>query len=233
MEERHFIVSKKTPLKKEGSEAILYDVNGQVYKEFKINVHKRTLKAKKDKLIYLNHLKHLAPYYPHIYTLITSILDQDKLKGYIMENILGQHISELNLSYEEKITILKTLRSILESFNKEGIFYHDIRFPNIIMTPNNHLILLDIDSITTPDNPFMDIIPSELDSYIMNGGTHGLNSQIAMFNLFTNHLLGDNYYDTKKPILDQTGLNLILALRHSTPDSAFDHEYLYEHITRK
>ena len=66
---------------------------------------------------------------------------------------------------------------------------------------------------------------------MMKGGKHGLNAQLAMFNKFTNAFLQDDYYQ-KKVVLDKEGMVLMKGLINAIPDSAFDHEYLYEHIKK-
>ena len=230
MREINGITINKEKLIDTGSEAKVYKIPGGIYKEFTRAVNEDKRQGKRDKLLYLERLEHLKKYYPHLYCLVVTIINRRKIiSGYTMENVIGYYLNEIELTYEEKIVILKLIRAILEKFNKEGIIYHDIRLPNIKYTPNKDIVLLDIDSVTTPDNPHLDIIPTQLERYLVNGGKHGILAQRAMFNKFTNSFLEDDYYK-KRIILDKDGLMIMRALINSKPNSAYDHEYLYEHI---
>ena len=212
MREINGITINKEKLIDTGSEAKVYKIPGGIYKEFTRAVNEDKRQGKRDKLLYLERLEHLKKYYPHLYCLVVTIINRRKI-----------------ISGYTKIVILKLIRAILEEFNKEGIIYHDIRLPNIKYTPNKDIVLLDIDSVTTPDNPHLDIIPTQLEMYLVNGGKHGILAQRAMFNKFTNSFLEDDYYK-KRIILDKDGLMIMRALINSKPNSAYDHEYLYEHI---
>ena len=108
---------------------------------------------------------------------------------------------------------------------------NDIRIPNVKYTANKDIVFLDIDSITTPEYPNLDVIPTQLELYMVNGGKHGVNAQLAMFNKFTNTFLQEDYYK-KRIVLDKDGMVLMKSLINARPDSAFDHEYLYEHIKK-
>lgn len=215
-----------------GSEAKIYKVKEGLYKEFLPGVNEDKRKGKRAKLLYLEKLEHLKRYYPHIYYFVMSeIKKMTTIDGYVMENVLGFNLDEIELTFEEKITILKLIRSILAEFNKEGIIYHDIRIPNVKYTANKDIVFLDIDSITTPEYPNLDVIPTQLELYMVNGGKHGVNAQLAMFNKFTNSFLQEDYYK-KRIVLDKDGMVLMKSLINARPDSAFDHEYLYEHIKK-
>ncbi len=232
MKERNIKTIKKGENIGNGSEARLYQVPEGIYKEFTPNVNSAKRTGKKDKLYFLEQFTSLKKYYPHIYYLVISILKrQYNIHGYVMEDVIGYYLNEITLSYEEKITILKLIRLILAEFNQVGIYYHDLRIPNLKVTADNNIIFLDIDSITTPEHPNLDVIPSQLELYLVNGGQHGPNAQIAMFNKFTNTFLQEDYYQ-KRIILDKDGMVLMKNLINATPDSAFDHEYLYEHIKK-
>ena len=232
MKERNVLNIKKDVVIGQGSEAKIYRVSEGVYKEFIKDVNDDKRACKKRKLLYLEQLEHLKKYYPHIYYLvISSIQRRNIIDGYVMEDVIGYYLNEIEFSFEEKIVVLKLIRAILEEFNKEDIIYHDLRSPNIKMTPDRNIVFLDIDSVTTTEHPYLDVIPSQLEIYMMKGGKHGLNAQLAMFNKFTNAFLQDDYYQ-KRVVLDKEGMVLMKGLINAIPDSAFDHEYLYEHIKK-
>ena len=144
MKERNVLNIKKDVVIGQGSEAKIYRVPEGVYKEFIKDVNDDKRACKKRKLLYLEQLEHLKKYYPHIYYLvISSIQRRNIIDGYVMENVLGFNLDEIELTFEEKITILKLMRSILEEFNKEGIIYHDLRLPNVKYTANKDIVFLD------------------------------------------------------------------------------------------
>lgn len=142
-----------------------------------------------------------------------------------MKPARGRAISREDLSFELKMKALNNLRNILALFRNNGYLYLDIRQPNIRVDSKENPILLDIDSILQIDNPEFDCIPTDIKKYIENGGQVNTNTQIFMFNIFSQDALKLN-----KNMVDQTGAKILRELDSYTYDSAVDHEYLMDHV---
>ncbi len=210
-----------------GSEALIFYLKYVVYKEFISSTPIDTLKRKEKKLLDLDQLHHLKEYYPKILYLVDSILNE-YIRGYIMKPARGKAISREGLSFELKMKALNNLRNILTLFRKEGYLYLDIRQPNIRVDSKENPILLDIDSILQIDNPQFDCMPTDIEKYIANGGQVNVNTQIFMFNVFTQDALKLN-----KNMVNQTGAKILEEINTYTSDSTVDHEYLIDHIKKR
>lgn len=210
-----------------GSEAVVFYLDDFVYKEFVIGTSMDTLKRKEKKLLELSKLEHLQPYYPEILCLITSLIDE-YIRGYIMKPVYDKSITRESLSFNLKIKALENLRKILEKFKNSGYLYLDIRTPNIKVDNEGNPTLLDIDSILEINNPVFDCTPTDIRKYIENGGQINPNTQIFMFNIFTQEVLELNQY-----AIEETGAKIISDLSSYTPDSTCDHEYLIDYIKRR
>lgn len=209
---------------KMGSEALVFYLKYVVYKEFNSSTPKETLKRKEQKLLELEQKPELQKYYPKILYLVDSLLEK-YIRGYIMKPIRGRAISRQDLSFELKMKALNNLRNILNLFRNNGYLYLDIRQPNIRVDNHENPTLLDIDSILQIDNPTFDCLPTDIKNYIANGGKVNTNTQIFMFNLFSQDALLLN-----KNMVNQTGAKILEELDSYTYDSAIDHEYLIDHI---
>ncbi|MDE5889229.1 MAG: hypothetical protein K2H20_04345, partial [Bacilli bacterium] len=124
---------------------------------------------------------------------------------------------------------LSQLKYILAEFRRYGLYYFDIRHPNIKVNRHLNPILLDIDGLVR-EGEKMDATPYYIRKYIKNGGKLDKHAQILMFNHFTqmcfqyNELKNDFEYDSEgKEIMTD----------YKKMDSAFDHEYLIDHMKRK
>ena len=207
-----------------GSEALIFYLKYVVFKEFISSTPVDTLKRKESKLLELEKQSELQKYYPKILYLVDSLLNE-YIRGYIMKPARGRAISREDLSFELKMKALNNLRNILNLFRNNGYLYLDIRQPNIRVDSKENPILLDIDSILQIDNPEFDCIPTDIKKYIENGGQVNTNTQIFMFNIFSQDALKLN-----KNMVDQTGAKILRELDSYTYDSAVDHEYLMDHV---
>lgn len=236
-----------------GSEAIVTNINGYAYKEFWTNDIEK-LKRKEKKLLDLEQMRHLQPYFPKVISLIEA-KSKEYIKGYVMELIKKIKTS---LNIQERLRFLQQLKEILNLFSKEGYLYLDIRRPNVVIGPNKTPILLDIDSIISLDRLESDCLPYDIKVYIQNGGKISTNAQILMFNKLARSILDlePNYYgdndeisfddplfnkptppltETDELVLDKTGTRILYELENyaSLPDAADDHEYIHEHVLIK
>ncbi len=210
-----------------GSESLIFYLKYVVYKEFNPNTPIETLKRKESKLLELEQNSALQKYYPKILYLVDSLLNE-YIRGYIMKPARGRAISRENLSFELKIKALNNLRNILGIFRNNGYLYLDIRQPNIRIDSKENPILLDIDSVLQVDNPKFDCMPTDIKKYIENGGQVNTNTQIFMFNIFSQDALKLN-----ENIVDQTGARILREINSYSCDSAVDHEYLIDYVKRR
>ncbi len=232
MQTKSILSPHKGAIKGTGSEAKVYILPDGYYKKFKCFVSKDERIGKRRKLLYLEQFEHLKKYYPHIYYLVSSYFSQKSIKGYVMEPVFGHHINSDKFSFEERIFLLSLLRKIIESFNEVGIYYHDIRIPNLVVKDKNDIVLLDIDSIVTKDDTKMDVIPFALRAYMSVGGTIGTGAQTIMFNNLTGKVLKNEILDDDHFIIDKDGKRIENDIALDKVDCTADHEYFYEHIKR-
>lgn len=232
MQTRSIIGIHKGDVKGTGSEANVYDMKDGYYKKFKCFVSKDERIGKRRKLLYLEQFEHLKKYYPKIYYLVSSCFSKRRIKGYVMEPVFGHHINSDKFSFEEKIFLLSLLRRIIESFNEVGIYYHDIRIPNLVVKEEKDIVLLDIDSIVTKEDMEMDVVPCALKDYMSVGGTIGTGAQTIMFNNLTGKVLRNEIEDDEHFIVDKDGQRIEDDIALDKVDCAADHEYFYEHIKR-
>lgn len=210
-----------------GSEALIFYLKHGVYKEFSKSTPIDTLKRKEEKLLGLEQHPELQQYYPEIRYLIDEKINE-YIRGYIMEPVRGKTIRHEDLSFHLKMKALNDLRNILSIFRNNGYLYLDIRHPNIRIDSNENPILLDIDSILQIDNPTFDCTPTDIKKYLENGGKVNTNTQILMFNIFSQEALKLNEY-----MVDLTDARILRELDSSAYDSAADHEYLMDHLKRR
>lgn len=210
-----------------GSESLVFYLKYVVYKEFILDTPIETLKRKEAKLLDLECHPDLQQYYPKILYLVDSLLNE-YIRGYIMKPAFGKAISREGLSFDLKMKALNNLRNILCLFRNKGYLYLDIRQPNIRVDSKENPILLDIDSVLQIDHPQFDCIPTDIKKYIANGGQVNTNSQIFMFNIFSQDALKLN-----ENMVDQTGARILREIDSYTYDSAVDHEYLMDHVKRR
>lgn len=212
-----------------GSEGEIFIVKDGIYKKYTLRTSPIKLKRKENILLYLDKLNELKKYYPEIRYLVNSIIPL-YIRGYVMQPIIGGSLDNAIYTNEEKLNILLQLKDILDEFRKHGLYYFDIRRPNIKITDKEHKpILLDIDGLIE-EGEKMDATPYYITEYIKNGGQLDEHAQILMFNRFTllcfpyNELRYDFEYDSEgKEIMTD----------YKRMDSAFDHEYLCNHMKIK
>lgn len=226
MERRKFIRYEEYP--KGGSESTINITKDGIYKKFRPTISIYTRKRKEKMLLYLETIEELKPYYPEIRYFV-EVLFATYLKGYVMKPIIGGEFDSTAYDSEEKLKALNDLKKIIELFKKYGLYYFDIRIPNILLNSNHNPILLDIDSLLFKgEKP--DATPYFIKKYIARGGKIDEHAQILMFNRFT--LSCFQQFDLETYIdVDKEGIEIINDSKML--DSSFDHEYLIDHIKRK
>lgn len=224
MEQKRMLKTKKGIYLTSGSEADIFTVEEGILKNFRRSVSLEVRRRKEKKLKYIETLTELKQYYPQIYYMVVSLINKNP-KAYVMEEIYGEQIKNPQWSFQEKKNYLTQLRMILGKFKEEGCLYFDIRNPNIRIV-NGKIVLLDIDGITTPEDPILDIVPTDLSYYLNNRGYTDHNGQIFMFNMLTK-----NCFQFTEKCYDRTASRILLDLSYYEPDSYGDHEYLLDHIT--
>ena len=232
MKTRSILSMPTGEIKGSGSESNVYSILDGYYKKFKFFVSRKERLGKRRKLLYLEQFKYLKDYYPNIYYFVSSYLAKTPIKGYVMEPITGKHLNKDTFTFEEKIILLKLLRNIIEQFNEAGIYYHDIRIPNLLVREQKQIVLLDIDSIVTDEDPKLDVVPFALRSYLGNGGVVGTGAQIIMFNNLTGKVLDREIEDDENFAMDKEAYMIENDIYFNRVDCVADHEYLYEHIKR-
>ncbi len=212
-----------------GSEGKIYTINDGLYKRFNINLSISKRKRKEEIILYLEKINSLKIYYPEIKYLVDSFLSL-YIKGYVMEPIIGGSLSNNIYCIEEKLDILLQLKYILAEFRKYGLYYFDIRRPNIKIKDENHKpILLDIDGLVR-EGEKLDAIPYYISKYIKSGGKLDEHAQILMFNRFTQMCF--QYNELKYDFdYDNTGKKIMADYKRM--DSAYDNEYLCDHMKVK
>lgn len=216
-----------------GSEAIVYSFQNKVLKDFHKNLSKEMLQRKKEILLLLSEIEELKKYYPEIKYLCEN--KDGILSSYVMKRIYGITLSSryAKFSIQDVLKIVARLKVILAEFRKYGFLYLDIRYPNIMINFFKQPTLVDIDGITTLENPHIDILPDLLRPYIENNGKPNEYSQNYMLNILTLSLLHDVLSSCE---LDKDGekiLNSYQKREHCNPDTIFDHECLIDHIKRR
>lgn len=227
-----------------GSEAIVYDTNYGLFKKFHNNMDIKTRKNKELKLLRLLKYEDLKKYYNEINYLVHNST-YDYLSGYIVEKVEGRPIDEIYFEFDTKINILKKLRKILTEFENKGIIYSDIHFDNIYYnTINGAMKLIDIDNIMMEDLP-IDLLSTIYEDYFRYGGHNFNNARIFTFNLVSfmflmNKLKTYNINEINKTtykkdydFLNNDAIKICDDLLNIKIDSASDHEYLIDAISKK
>lgn len=227
--ERKVFIDKMEYLTR-GSEAEIFKLyDGNIFKEFIIETGYRKRKIKEKRLSYLEELDTLKAYYPKIHYYVDSLF-RFWMSGYVMEPVCGGFLSTRCYSVTQVLELLDDLRKIIDAFRLEGVYYYDIREPNILVGKDHTPILLDIDRVILDGEKKLDATPLFLKQYLDTGGKLGFYAQVLMFNLFTRcafrftELEGNIEYD-------KVGLEIMQTTKFL--DSAYDHEYLYEHMKVK
>lgn len=227
MERRKFI--DRGEYLAQGSEGEIWENEDGVYKEFKFSVTLVERLRKEKLLLYLEKLEHLKQYYPNIKYLVDSLFGLC-MRGYVMSPVNKTKLSVDYFEIEEVLDLLGKLRNIIDLFKKEGLYYFDIREPNIRVL-NGSPLFLDIDSLIMRDDKRLYVVPSDLEPYLYRGGKIDENAQIVMFNLFTMNALGGF---VSRLGYDSVALDILRAKNSGKlHDSAWDHEYFYEHVYKK
>ena len=211
-----------------GSEGEIYATNEGVYKKFAWNVSIKKRNRKEQLLLFLTEIEELKPYYPEIRYLVTSLLNL-YIKGYVMKPIIGGELDSSAYLIEERFNALLELKRILAIFRKHGLLYYDIRRPNIKLDSNHNPILLDIDGLLF-EGEKLDATPYYIKKYIAKGGKLDIHAQTLMFNRFTQLCFQYNELE-QEFIYDKEGKKIMTDSVKF--DSAFDHEYLCDHMTLK
>lgn len=235
-----------------GSEAYVTQNGFYVCKEFWDRFLPEDLQRKERKLIELEQIPQLQPYYPKVMYLVGHP-SKDYIIAYIMEYI---EMTKKELDIKTRLEILRKLKDILGKFRDYGYLYLDIRRPNIIINKDNNPILIDIDNIKWLDRPGMDCVPSDMQTYMECGGKLDINAQILMYNKYARFMLDlevpiddgeidfDEPFDANKDeplykndelILDETGERILddLHNRPPVPGLVAEQEYLDEHLKLK
>lgn len=211
-----------------GSEGLITITKDGLYKKFLPTVSIYTRRRKEKMLLYLETLEELKAYYPEIKYFV-EILFGTYLKGYVMKPIIGGEFNSSAYDTSEKLKALNDLKRIIELFKKYGLYYFDIRIPNILLNNDHNPILLDIDSLLFEDER-LDAMPYFIKSYIERGGKVDEHAQLLMFNRFTLSCFQqfdlETYIDT-----DHEGIEIINDSKKL--DSPFDNEYLIDHMKVK
>ncbi len=212
-----------------GSEAEVFKVDDGCYKNFRPRVDPLTRYRKRRLLLYLEKLECLKKYYPEIKYIVDSFLGL-YMRGYVMSPIDKIMLSTSFFEVGEVIKLLDELRKALDLFKKEGLYYFDIREPNIRVKGNSP-ILLDIDSLVFEGTKKLDVLPSDLEPYLYRGGKIDDHAQIVMFNNFTLEALKNSDRNLEH---DEMAWEIMACKEMGKiHDSAWDHEYYYEHIKKK
>lgn len=226
MERIKFIKYEEYPLG--GSEGTINITKNGLYKKFRRKVPIHIRKRKERILLYLETIEELKKYYPEIRFLVEAFF-APYLKGYVMEPIVGGELDSTSYTSTEKLKALKDIKEILALFRKYGLYYFDIRTPNILLNNDHHPILLDIDS-TIFEGEKLDAVPyfiKKSNSKVLNE-----NTQILMFNHYTLNCISRFDLNTCFDI-DEEGQDIInqsIIPDEIKLDSVFDHEYLIDHI---
>ena len=210
-----------------GSEADVYRVQDGVYKKFKMSVKNCVREHKKEKLLYLKKLVQLVGDYPEIKYLVENFW-RTNLNGYVMEEVFGNCLFTGEVSIEGCLEGLDDLFDVLERFRNGGMYYFDIRQPNIRVV-DGKAVLLDVDSVMLFDDKEPDLLPYALKFYEAKGGKLDEHGQIFMFNNFVKEVF---YYGELnwKLELDEVGREIMRSV--DKVDTVYDHEYLHKHIKR-
>lgn len=229
MERRKFIKYEDYPLG--GAEGTIKITKNGLYKKFHHTVPLPIRKRKEKVLLYLETIEELKKYYPEIRFLVEAFFSS-YLKGYVMEPVVGGEVNSTSYTAAERLKALKDIKEILALFRKCGLYYFDIRIPNILLNNDHNPILLDIDS-TIFEGENLDAVPYFLKK--SNCKVLNENTQILMFNHYTLNCITqfdlETYFDIDKEgrsIVEQSIIPSEVKL-----DSAFDHEYLIDHMKLK
>ncbi len=228
MERKKFISTTDAWNWDHGSEGKILVIKDGLYKRFNFNLSIAQRKRKEEILLFLDKINELKKYYPEIRYIVDSILSL-YIKGYVMQPIIGGSLNSDCYDIDEKLNALFQLKKILSEFRKYDLYYFDIRRPNIKINNARNPILLDIDGLIRKGEQ-MDATPYYIKEYIRNGGKLDKHAQILMFNRFTQMCFK---YDELRYDFEYDNEGKEIMTDYKRMDSAFDHEYLIDHIKRK
>lgn len=235
-----------------GSEAYVTRKGSYVCKEFFERFSPEDLQRKERKLLELEQIHQLQPYYPKVLYLVEH-QTKDYISAYIMEYI---EVTKNELNIKTRLEILSKLKCILSRFKDYGYLYLDLRRPNIIINSDNNPILIDIDNIKWLDRPDIDCVPTDIQTYIQYGGEADVKAQTLMYNKYAKFILGldvpvsdgeinfdepfdanndEPLYKNDELVLDETAERILDELYRCPPVPGLvaEQEYLDEHLKLK
>lgn len=229
---------------KMGGESIVRKSELGLFKDFSPLTPHSIKENKRKKLIELDKISDIKEYYNKIICLVNNI-SNEYLRGYIVKPSNGYPLNEVFLLPEQKIDILKKLKKILLTFEKNGIIYEDIHFDNIYYDEKtDKLELIDIDNIEIGEYK-KDLETFLLKSYYWYGGKNRKNGRIYSFNLISYMYLTNNFSDYDISILNKKFkqdiklfdskeiYNLSKKLLTAELDSECDNIYLIDMLDKK
>lgn len=229
---------------KTGAESIVRKSELGLFKDFYPLTSHSIKENKRKKLIELDKISDIKEYYNKIICLVNNI-SNEYLRGYIVKPSNGYPLNEVFLLPEQKIDILKKLKKILLTFEKNGIIYEDIHFDNIYYDEKtDKLELIDIDNIEIGEYK-KDLETFLLKSYYWYGGKNRKNGRIYSFNLISYMYLTNNFSDYDISILNKKFkqdiklfdskeiYNLSKKLLTAELDSECDNIYLIDILDKK
>lgn len=132
------------------------------------------------------------------------------------------------LSNKELIDFLYKTKEILIYFQNKGVTYGDVDFRNILLNRNTMEILFcDIDNVKINDYP-MDIIPSDLINFDLDGNVHAYMHNIMTLKAFNLDIYCSSNFAIKKSFKNN-GLKIILSMHDK---KSFNDEYLIDYIKK-
>ena len=210
---------KKKKLYKIGSESIIYECNLGLYKKI---LNKNNIENKENKLLLLDKNNDLKKYY-------NKVLGIVKNKGYIIEKVNGIQLYKYNGN--NRISILKELKEILELFKTYNIYYLDFNLGNVFITYEG-LKLIDIDNIKI-DNYDIDLLPILYQKYYELGGTDINKAIIFVFNILSVLFIENktNFYNIKQiKNYEYLDYEIINDIAYSNINSTCDNTYLIDKL---
>jgi len=165
---------------------------------------------------------------------VSTISIGDTLVGYEMTYDYDFETYKMyELSLEEKISILKKSKEVLEYFSKYGVIYGDIDLRNILINRNTlDIMFCDIDNVAVGAYP-MDILPFGLEEYSLTRGID-LKSSAYMLNTMSLRFFEMDIYCTGRRVLLKKFKRPADKIVSSMKDvNSFNGEYLISHIKQK